>query len=99
MIGISDIHGANILIVDDQEENAQMLERTLRVAGYTCITSTQDPREVRDLHDKNRYDLILLDLVMPSMDGFQVMETLKEIEKDDYMPVLVITAEPAHKLQ
>lgn len=99
MIGISEIHGANILIVDDQEENVQMLERTLRVAGYTGITSTQDPSEVRDLHANNRYDLILLDLVMPTMDGFQVMESLKEIEKDGYVPVLVITAEPAHKLQ
>lgn len=99
MIKIGDIHGANILIVDDQEENARMLERTLRVAGYTGITSTQDPRAVCGLHAKNRYDLILLDLVMPAMDGFQVMEALKEIEKDSYLPVLVITAEPEHKLR
>lgn len=99
MINIGDIHGANILIVDDQEENVRMLERTLRVAGYTGITSTRDPQAVCDLHAKNRYDLILLDLVMPSMDGFQVMESLKEIEKDSYLPVLVITAEPAHKLR
>jgi DNA-binding NtrC family response regulator len=99
MISIGDIHGANILIVDDQKENAQVLERTLRVAGYTGITSIQDPKDVCDLHAKNRYDLILLDLVMPTMDGFQVMEALKEIEKDSYLPVLVITAEPAHKLR
>ena len=99
MISLGDIHGANILIVDDQEENAQMLERTLRVAGYTGITSCQDPQAVCGLHAKNRYDLILLDLVMPTMDGFQVMEALKEIEKDSYLPVLVITAEPGHKLR
>lgn len=99
MISIGDIHGANILIVDDQEENVEMLERNLRVAGYTCISSTQDPKAVCGLHAKHRYDLILLDLVMPTMDGFQVMEALKEIEKDSYLPVLVITAEPAHKLR
>ncbi|MFH2119991.1 MAG: sigma-54 dependent transcriptional regulator, partial [Pseudomonadota bacterium] len=45
----------------------------------------------------NHYDLILLDLLMPGMDGFQVMEDLKEIETDGYLPVLVITAQPAHK--
>ena len=57
------------------------------------------PREVCELHLKNRYDLILLDLQMPGMDGFQVMEGLKEIEPDGYLPVLVITAQPGHKLR
>ena len=55
--------------------------------------------EVCELHRKNRYALILLDLQMPGMDGFQVMEGLKEIEEDGYLPVLVITAQPAHKLR
>ena len=55
--------------------------------------------EVCELHRKNRYDLILLDLQMPGMDGFQVMEGLKEIETDGYLPVLVITAQPGHKLR
>jgi adenylate cyclase len=58
-----------------------------------------DPREVCGLHLKNRYDLILLDLQMPGMDGFEVMEALKEIETDGYLPVLVITAQPDHKLR
>ena len=58
-----------------------------------------NPREVFELHRKNRYDLILLDLQMPGMDGFQVMESLKEIETDGYLPVLVITAQPGHKLR
>jgi PAS domain S-box-containing protein len=51
------------------------------------------------LHRKNRYDLILLDLQMPGMDGFQVMEGLKTNEADSYLPVLVITAQPGHKLR
>ncbi len=52
-----------------------------------------------DLHRRNSYSLILLDLQMPGLDGFQVMEGLKEIEGDGYLPVLVITAQPAHKLR
>jgi CheY-like chemotaxis protein len=71
----------------------------LRGAGYTSVASTRDPHEVCELHRKNRYDLILLDLQMPGMDGFQVMEGLKEIETDGYLPVLVLTAQPDHKLR
>ena len=74
-------------------------EQMLRGAGYTSVASTMDPREVCELQRKNRYCLILLDLQMPGMDGFQVMEGLKDVEKDDYLPVLVITAQPGHKLR
>ena len=76
-----------------------LLERMLSDAGYVSITSTMDPHEVCELHRENHYDLILLDLQMPGMDGFQVMEGLKEIETDGYLPVLVITAQPGHKLR
>ena len=99
MIGTSDILSAGILIVDDQEPNVLLLERMLRGAGYVSIQSTTDPKEVCELHRKNRYDLILLDLQMPGMDGFEVMESLKEIEMGGYLPVLVITAQPDHKLR
>ncbi len=99
MISKQEILNANILIVDDQRANVLLLERILRDAGYASITSTIDPYAVREIHRKNRYDLILLDLMMPGMDGFQVMERLKEIETDGYLPVLVITAHPDHKLR
>jgi signal transduction histidine kinase len=99
MISASDILDAGILVVDDQAVNVSLLERMLRGAGYTSVASTIDPREVCELQRKNRYCLILLDLQMPGMDGFQVMEALKDIEKDDYLPVLVITAQPGHKLR
>jgi CheY-like chemotaxis protein len=99
MVRAFEIFSANVLIVDDQVANVLVLERMLRGAGYTSIHSTMDPREVCELHRKNRYALILLDLKMPGMDGFQVMDKLKEIETDGYLPVLVITAEPGHKLR
>ncbi len=99
MISEQETLNASILIVDDQEANVQLLGEMLRDVGYTCIASTNDPYKVCALHQKDHYDLILLDLQMPGMDGFQVMENLKEIEKNGYLPVLVITAQPAHKLR
>jgi PAS domain S-box-containing protein len=99
MVSASDILDASILIVDDQAVNVSLLEQTLRGAGYTSIASTTDPHQVCELQRKNRYCLILLDLQMRGMDGFQVMAGLKDIEKDDYLPVLVITAQPGHKLR
>jgi len=93
------ILNAAILVVDDQEPNVRLLEGMLRVAGYVCVESTTDPTKVSELHRRNHYSLILLDLQMPVMDGFQVMEGLKEIEKDGYLPVLVITAQPDLKLR
>ena len=99
MVTESDILKASVLIVDDQSANVQLLEQLLGEAGYTNLTSTMNPQEVCALHQKNRYDLILLDLKMPGMDGFQVMEGLKEIDADGYLSVIVLTAEPAHKLR
>ncbi len=95
----SGILGARVLIVDDKEANVILLERMLRGAGYTGVTSTRDPLTVCALHEAHRYDLILLDLQMPGMDGFAVMEGLKQVEQDGYLPVLVITAQPNHKLR
>src|ERR1700689_1157113 len=99
MVSSVDILNAKILVVDDKEANVRLIEGMLRVAGYSCVESTTDPNAVCDLHRRNQYSLILLDLQMPGMDGFQVMEGLKEIEADGYLPVLVITAQPAHKLR
>jgi serine phosphatase RsbU (regulator of sigma subunit) len=99
MVSPADILNARILVVDDQEANVFLLESMLRMAGYACVESTTNPKEVCDLHRKNRYSLILLDLQMPGMDGFQVMEGLKEIEEEGYLPVLVLTAQPVHKLR
>jgi len=94
-----DILHAGILIVDDQESNVRLLEQLLGEAGYTRVTSTMNPQEVCALHRRNAYDLILLDLQMPGLDGFQVMEGLKTNEADGYLPVIVLTAQPGHKLR
>ena len=99
MISSADILNAKILIVDDLETNVRLLDRILRGAGYTNIESTMNPEEVCPLHQKNRYDLILLDLLMAGMDGFAVMEALKSVEIGGYLPILVITAQPDHKLR
>lgn len=99
MLQATEILNASILIVDDQEANVMLLEQVLRNAGYTHITSTMDPQAVHALHRRHRYDLILLDLQMPEMDGFEVMQGLRDLEAGSYLPVLVITAQPGHKLR
>lgn len=99
MLEVSELLNASILIVDDQEANVMLLELMLRNEGYTNITTTQDPRQVAGLHADQQFDLILLDLQMPEMDGFDVMDALKKDETASYLPVLVLTAQPAHKLR
>jgi len=99
MLAEADILNAGILIVDDQEVNVSLLGQMLCDAGYTRVASTMNPLEVCALHRRHRYDLILLDLQMPGMDGFQVMAGLKTNDADAYLPVLVITAQPGHKLR
>jgi PAS domain S-box-containing protein len=95
----AEMMNARILVVDDQAANVALLVEMLGQAGYTDVTSTMNPLEVCANHRKNRYDLILLDLQMPGMDGFQVIEALKTNDRDAWLPVLVITAQPGHKLR
>ncbi len=99
MLSAPDTLHAKILIVDDQEPNIVLLEQLLADSGYTAVSSTMKPEEVCVLHRKNHYDLILLDLQMPVMDGFAVMDGLKTSATDAYLPVIVLTAQPGHKLR
>lgn len=91
----TDSAGPRILIVDDQRSNVRLLEQTLRRAGYVEVMSTIEPREVAALHLQHRYDLILLDLQMPEMNGFQVLKELQEVRRTHGVAILVISAEPA----
>jgi two-component system cell cycle response regulator len=99
MLTATDILSAGILVVDDKAANVTLLESTLRATGYTAVSTTQDPLQVCELQRRNHYALILLDLQMPGMNGFQVLQALKALPEDDYVPVLVITADPAQKLR
>ena len=87
-----DVRAARILVVDDEEVNVILLEETLRADAYSQVASTRDSREVVELARTFRPDLILLDLRMPHLDGFQVMEHLREAYPDHSIPVLVLTA-------
>ncbi|MES2831619.1 MAG: diguanylate cyclase [Pseudomonadota bacterium] len=98
MIKQDAILNAKLLVVDDRAENVDLLAAILYQAGYTSVSSTTEPNDVFRLHEENRYDLILLDLNMPGMDGFEVMAKLKQIEEDSYLPVLAITAQPRFKI-
>jgi CheY-like chemotaxis protein len=93
----SEVLRGRVLIVDDQPANVRLLERMLRGAGYAAVDSTLNPHEVCDLHRQNRYDLILLDLQMPGLDGFRVLEALKLVEQESDVPVLVMTSHPGNE--
>lgn len=89
---------AKILVVDDSPDNIDLMLEILRDAGYSNVTATMRPAQVCPLHEEHNYDLILLDLQMPELNGFQVMKGLKEIEHGGYLPVLALTAQPSFKI-
>jgi len=90
---------AKILVVDDQSANTMLLEKMLKQAGYTQVQSTNDSRQAANIYLEYLPDLVLLDLNMPYIDGFQVMEQLKVLEENSYAPVLVLTAQADEKNQ
>lgn len=94
----NEILNAKILVVDDSSDNVDLMLEILRDAGYTRVTATMLPGQVCPLHREHNYDLILLDLQMPELNGFQVMKGLKEIEQGGYLPVLALTAQPSFKI-
>jgi putative two-component system response regulator len=84
---------ARILVVDDEEGNVRLLARTLLSAGYDHVLTTTDSREARALYIRHRPDLILLDLHMPHIDGYEVMEQLAQVAEATYLPILVLTGD------
>ncbi|WP_229458339.1 response regulator [Massilia glaciei] len=98
MISPEQIHRARVLVVDDQQANVDLLNYLLANTGYLHVDSTLDPARVAPMHAAARYDLIILDLQMPGMDGFEVMRALAPLEREDYLPVLVVTADLDQKV-
>ncbi len=93
MIKDQDILSSRILIIDDEPANVLLLEKLLHQEGYRFIQSITDPSLASQIYQDFEPDLILLDLNMPKVNGFQVMEILQELEKDSYLPVLILTAQ------
>ena len=86
------IKEAKVLIVDDRIENITLIEKMLEIEGYTNVISTTDPTVVESIYLEQNSDLILLDLNMPIMDGYQVIERICEVDPD-YPPIIVLTAQ------
>lgn len=92
MIDEVKIKNAEILIVDDQPANVALIEKMLQIDEYCNVMSTTNSTEVEEIYRQSNIDLVLLDLNMPVMDGYQVLETIREIDPD-YPPIIVLTAQ------
>lgn len=99
MVSSEDILNAHILVVDDNYDNVDVLSMLLNAMGYMNVDGCTDPAAVCGLHLQNDYDLILLDMQMPGISGFQVMEEIKSHGNDDYLPVLAITGNSDLKIR
>ena len=86
-------HNARILVVDDEPANLKLLDKMLRSQGYTQVVLIQSPREVLDRYREAPPDLILLDINMPEMDGFQVMQQLQALDDPLAPPIVILTAQ------
>ena len=99
MISNEQILNAKILIVDDQELHIRTLEKILKKSGYCRIYSTNDSTEASGMYQKIDPDLVILDLNMPKVDGFEVMKQLKSTNEDVYLPILIISEEEDQKVR
>lgn len=91
-----DLSQRRILIVDDQDSNVRLLDFALRRGGFTAVTGTTDPRSVAALHTAEPFDLILLDIRMPVMDGFAVLRAVRGLPTGGRVAILVLSADPSH---
>ena len=89
----NDVHQGKVLIVDDNPVNIAIVEKILIHDGYKNLISTTDPLAVSSLYRDNDIDLILLDVHMPVMNGLEVMARLQQEYADDYLPILILTAD------
>lgn len=94
-----DIMAATILVVDDQDSNIALLRMLLRDAGFKRVVCTNDSRAAIGLYAEHRPDIVLLDLQMPHLDGFGVMQQIRELDPLHFAPILVLTAEIDTKIR
>ena len=92
MISKQVLQDSRLLIIDDNQANVELLEKMLSAEGYSSIVSITDPRKAEKIYVSYQPHLVLLDINMPYLDGFQVMEQFRTIEQNSYIPVLVLTA-------
>lgn len=87
------LKSARILVADDEVTSVRLLERLLARAGYGAVVSTTEPERVIELYRSTRPDLLILDLHMPGMTGYEVMEQIQEEVGDEYVPVIMLTGD------
>jgi putative two-component system response regulator len=91
--------GARILIIEDSEDNLRLLERILTREGYDQLSTTSDPQQAIPLFEQVTPDMVLLDLHMPLMDGFEIMEQIRARTPDVYLPILVLTGDESSEIK
>ncbi len=99
MISDQQILNSKILIIDDQKLDSIVLEKILKSANYKNIRCITDSRQAKVVYSEYQPDLLLLDLRMPNIDGFEIMNQLKEVDADGYLPILVISSETSHEVR
>ncbi len=92
-VSVETTYNSRILIVDDEPANLKLLDKMLRAEGYTNLVCIADPRQVRDAYRADVTALILLDINMPHLNGYEVMAQLKELGDPLLPPILVLTAQ------
>lgn len=92
------LHDAKILLVDDEPANIVLLEEVLDAAGFTAVRGTTDAQQVVGIYESWQPDLVVLDIHMQPLDGFQIMTELKAIEQD-YLPILVLTGDTSRDVR
>ncbi|MBF0331043.1 MAG: response regulator [Candidatus Omnitrophica bacterium] len=93
MISAEAILNAKVLIVEDDKVSRRILETILLSSGFRNVRAIPNAKRIRKIYATFQPDLLILDLGLPGIDGFQVMRYLKDDQPDDYLPILVITSE------
>lgn len=99
MFSQEQIHSARILIVDDQKLHAFFLQKILEKEGYRNVTTENDPLKALAHFKEFDPDLIVLDLIMPQLDGFQIMERLHDFRQESYLPILAISPDASSEIR